>query len=503
MYSYDKKLKAIKLYLKYESYAAVINELGYPSRIALRNWVGDHKRDGDVQKEITRQPKYTEEQKQTAVAHYLEYGKCYSRTCRMLGYPSRGLLTQWVRELTPQPRKFKKNGVNLTQQEKEAAVLTLLTRDRSAHVVADEIGVSRESLYHYKEQLLGKDVSMSIRKKSKDTDVNQLKDQVKQLQDEIYHLQMQKNILEKAGEIIKKDQGIFLEELTNQEKTILIDALRPTYKLFELLKNIDIPKSSYGYHKRQLALPDKYSDERAQIIDLFKKNKRRYGYRRIHSALKDVGITLSEKIVQRIIREENLVTKSIKMRKYSSYEGEISPAVANVLQRDFKADKPNKKWVTDITEFRIPAGKVYLSPMIDCFDGAIVTWTISTSPNAELVNTMLDNALLTLQEEEKPLIHTDRGAHYRWQGWIDRMDANNLIRSMSKKGCTSDNAACEGFFGRLKNEFFYDESWLDVSIEDFIELLDEYLEWYNHERIKLSLGGISIMKHRKFMNLAA
>ena len=203
------------------------------------------------------------------------------------------------------------------------------------------------------------------------------------------------------------------------------------------------------------------------------------------------------------MREENLVTKSIKMRKYSSYDGEISPAVANVLQRDFKADKPNEKWVPDITEFRISAGKVYLSPMIDYFDGAIVSWTISTSPNAELVNTVLDQSILTLQEGEKPLIHTDRGAHYQWQGWIDRMESNHLIRSMSKKGCTPDNAACEGFFGRLKNEFFYDESWLNVSIENFIELLDEYLEWYNNARIKLSLGGISIMKYRESMDFAA
>lgn len=179
MYSYDKKLKAGELYYKHESYAAVINELGYPSRLALRNWVEEYKQAGDVQKEITRQPKYTEEQKQAAVAHYLEYGRCYSRTCRLLGYPSRGLLTQWVMEIMPQPRQFKKIGVKLTQNEKEAAVLALLTRDTSAEMVADVVGVSRESLYHYKEQLLGKGVSMRIPEKSGSTDVNKLKDQVK------------------------------------------------------------------------------------------------------------------------------------------------------------------------------------------------------------------------------------------------------------------------------------------------------------------------------------
>ncbi|GGE14077.1 hypothetical protein GCM10007275_06590 [Jeotgalicoccus coquinae] len=128
---------------------------------------------------------------------------------------------------------------------------------------------------------------------------------------------------------------------------------------------------------------------------------------------------------------------------------------------------------------------------------------MSTTPNAELVNTMLDQAMQTLQEGERPVIHTDRGAHYRWHGWIDRMDSHDLIRSMSKKGCSPDNTACEGFFGRLKNEFFYGESWLDASLENFIEQLDEYLVWYNHERIKLSLGGMSIIKHRETLSCVA
>lgn len=504
MYAYEDRLKAIKLYFKYESYAAVINELGYPSRMALRNWVEEHKQHGDVKKEITRRSKYTEKQKQDAVTHYLDYGKCYARTCRMLGYPSRALLTQWVKELAPQPRKFKRNGLKLTSEEKEAAVLALLTRgDTSAQSIADKVGVSRESLYKYKDQLLGKGVPINKMNKSKDTDINKLKDQVKQLQEEVYYLQMQKDILEKTGEIIKKEQGIFLEKLTNREKTILIDALRPKYKLSQLLSFINIPKSSYCYHKKQLSLPDKYRDVRTKIINIFEKNKRRYGYRRIHASLKNIGIVLSEKIVRRIMREEKLIAKTIKMRKYNSYHGEITPAVPNILQRDFKADKPNEKWVTDITEFSIPAGKVYLSPMVDCFDGAVVSWTISTSPNAELVNTMLDQALDILQKDKRPIVHTDRGAHYRWQRWIERMNDNNLIRSMSKKGCSPDNATCEGFFGRLKNEFFYGESWMDVTVGVFIGLLDEYLEWYNTQRIKLSLGGISIMKYRKSMEFAA
>src|SRR5690625_1499614 len=126
MYAYKDRLKAIKLYYKFESYAAAINELGYPSRGALRHWVEEYKGHGDVKKEITRRPKYTDKEKRKAVNHYLEFGKCYSRTCKMLGYPSRALLTQWAKELVPQPRKFKRNGLKLTSEEKEAAVLAFL-----------------------------------------------------------------------------------------------------------------------------------------------------------------------------------------------------------------------------------------------------------------------------------------------------------------------------------------------------------------------------------------
>src|SRR5690554_1548787 len=175
----------------------------------------------------------------------------------MLGYPSRELLRQWVKDWAPESRRLNRNGLTLTSVEKVAAVLSLLTRgDTSAQSVADKVGVSWEVLYKHKDQLLGKGVPINKMSESTNTDINKLKDQVKQLQEEVYYLQMQKDILEKAGEIIKKDQGIFLEKLTNREKTILIDAIRPKYKLSQLLIIVDNPKSSYCYHKKQLALPD-------------------------------------------------------------------------------------------------------------------------------------------------------------------------------------------------------------------------------------------------------
>ena len=203
------------------------------------------------------------------------------------------------------------------------------------------------------------------------------------------------------------------------------------------------------------------------------------------------------------MKEESLKVRKVEHRRYSSYQGEISPEVENIIKRDFHADQPNKKWLTDITEFHIPAGKIYLSPIIDCFDGLPVSWTIGTSPSADLVNSMLDEAVSALAEGERPIIHSDRGAHYRWPGWIERMEAAGLTRSMSKKGCSPDNSACEGFFGRLKNEMFYGVSWGGVSIDEFISELDRYIHWYAEKRIKISLGGMSPIDYRRSLGLIA
>lgn len=202
------------------------------------------------------------------------------------------------------------------------------------------------------------------------------------------------------------------------------------------------------------------------------------------------------------MKEEHLEVRITKRKRYSSYMGEISPAVANEINRDFHSSKPNEKWLTDITEFNIGEKKVYLSPIIDCFDGLPVTWTIGTSPNAELVNTMSDNAIAQLDDGERPIVHSDRGCHYRWPGWIERMNKAKLIRSMSKKGCSPDNSACEGFFGRMKNEMFYGIKWDDTEVSEFIDIVNEYMEWYREKRIKVSLGGMSPMEYRRSLGLA-
>jgi transposase InsO family protein len=328
-----------------------------------------------------------------------------------------------------------------------------------------------------------------------------LLERIAQLEQQVRQLQLERDILTQAGDLIKKDQGINTLALTNREKTQVVDALKSTYPLSELLRIVGLARSSYFYHKTRLGLADKYGEVRNAMVEIFEGNHRCYGYRRIHAILRQRDMQISEKVVRRLMAEEQLTVHRPR-RRYSSYSGEIGVAPENLIARDFHSQAPNQKWLTDITEFQLPAGKVYLSPMIDCFDGKVVSWSIGTRPDAQLVNSMLDGAIKTLTEGDSPVVHSDRGSHYRWPGWLQRIDAAGLVRSMSRKGCSPDNAACEGFFGRLKNEMYYCRNWAGTTVEAFMNELNSYIQWYNERRIKLSLQAMSPVDYRRRLGIA-
>ena len=517
MYLLEDRMKAVDLYFKYGgSPAAVRRELGYPSRRALRQWVKERETTGTLHAGYgIRSPRYPEPQQRAAVDYYLEHGKNLQGTLRALGYPSRGTLRKWLNEAIPDRQGLRGRGslqprVELTPEQKKEAVLDLCSRDGSAKKVAAKYGVSRTALYKWKDGLLGKEPALRKRKETKLSDdkdallakVESLKEQVETLEKQIHRLQLERDVLEVTAEIIKKGPGADPKRLTNREKATAIGALREKHPLNELLECLSMSKSSYFYQRAALSVQDRYGELRERMRAAFALAERRYGYRRIHAVLTKDGGVVSEKVIRRLMRDENLVVVGRKKRKYNAYKGEISPPVPNLIERDFHADAPNTKWLTDLTEFPLPAGKVYLSPVVDCFDGLVVSWSIGTSPDAGMVDSMLDRAIATLGENDRPVVHSDRGSHYRWPGWIDRMEAAGLTRSMSKKGCSPDNAACEGFFGRVKNEVFYGRSWAQVGTGEFIQRLDHYMHWYNEERIKMSLGGRSPMEHRQALGYA-
>lgn len=469
---------------------------------------------------------YTKEQIEIALKEFDRLGSVQA-TITLLGYPSHSTLYRWYEHWLANKQNYhgspeklysvENKYINSSQHPRHPdtnlkleAIKRCFSLGEGVEYVSREIGYSRMSIYKWYRQYKKYGVAglMSSKKQIKretiDFNAESAPAQgISELQDQIRQLQMEVDVLKEALNLLKKDPGINVTELKNREKAVVIDAMKNKYPLPQLLKFLRMAKSSYYYQRAAIKRPDKYREIHTNVIELFKENRNCYGYRRIHSELKKIGIGISEKIVRRIMKAEKITVPTRRTRKYSSYKGEITPEVDNIINRNFHADEPNKKWLTDITEFAIPAGKVYLSPIIDCFDGMVVSWKIRTTPDSILVNSMLEDAIRILSPSEHPIIHTDRGSHYRWSGWIERMETAGLTRSMSKKGCSPDNAACEGFFGRLKNEMFYGRSWIDVSMEAFIDEINSYINWYNTKRIKQSLGYMSPSEYRHSLGLTA
>ena len=389
MYSYEDRIRAVKLYLKLgKRTAPTIRQLGYSTKNALKSWYREYEQSRDLQVGYVRsRHKHSHEQKQAAVQHYLDHDRCIASTMKALGYPCRGTLAAWIDELHPAIRNRvigRAANVQHSPEFKNAAVIDLCTRTTSAQVIAQKIAVCRPTLYNWKNQLLGREAPTSMKPPndsesvSNKTQLIDLQQQVDQLGRNIRRLQLEHDLLKKATELLKKGLGVAPQLLSNRDKTLLVDALKQTYALSELLIRLDLARSSYFYQSDRLRRPDKYADARVAIADIFQSNHRCYGYRRMRAALGRRHLHISEKVVQRLMKQECLVVAANKKRRYGSYLGEISPAPDNLINRDFQAATPNEKWLTDITEFQIPAGKVYLSPLIDCFDGLVVSWTIGT-----------------------------------------------------------------------------------------------------------------------------
>lgn len=236
------------------------------------------------------------------------------------------------------------------------------------------------------------------------------------------------------------------------------------------------------------------------IQAIYHEHKGRYGYRRIKDELKNLGHQVNHKKVQRLMKELGLKSM-VRMKKYRSYKGQIGKIAPNILDRNFHAEKPNEKWVTDITEFKIFGEKLYLSPMLDLFNGEIVAYTIDSRPRYSLVSKMLDQAFKRLTDEDKLLIHSDQGWHYQMSKYQQALKKNNITQSMSRKGNCYDNAVMENFFGILKSEFLYMQEF--ESIEHFKQELAKYIDYYNNKRIKAKLKGLSPVQYRTQTLLAA
>lgn len=307
------------------------------------------------------------------------------------------------------------------------------------------------------------------------------------------------NLLLRAVLADLKADGWVPDSISNRSKCELGERLRMAtgLPLRQITGFLRISKSSYEYHRARLGR-DKYACLRKEVRSVFESSGQTFGYRRIWATLKRSGVKVSEKVVRRLMRDEGMrVIRPNKPRKYCSYKGEIADAPHDLVRHRFSADAPDEIWLTDMTEFALPGGaKVYLHPVIDAFDGAPVSWRIGRHPSKELSDGSLKDAIARKRTGSHPIIHSDRGVHYRIPSWIKLCEEAGLTRSMSRKGCCADNSACEGFFGRLKTEFYYGRDWRGVNASEFMERLDSYLRYFCEQRIKKRLGWLSPKEYR-------
>ncbi|MGJ7025644.1 transposase InsO family protein [Petrimonas sulfuriphila] len=252
-------------------------------------------------------------------------------------------------------------------------------------------------------------------------------------------------------------------------------------------------RSTYYYHISRINSADKYNDIRKRIADIFEAHQKRYGYRRVHMQLVNEGYLINHKTVQKLMTEMGLKSKVRKI-KYKSYKGEVGKIAPNILNRNFKTEKPYQKWATDVTEFKINEKKAYLSPIIDMFNGEIISYTISDHPDLKMVMDMIKIAQCKVKITDGLVLHSDQGWHYQHKQYQMTLRNNGIIQSMSRKGNCLDNAVMENFFGIMKSELLYLKQF--KSMVEFKSALKEYIEYYNKERIKLNLKGKSPVQYR-------
>ena len=261
-----------------------------------------------------------------------------------------------------------------------------------------------------------------------------------------------------------------------------------------LLSIAQLPRATFYYHLKRMKQEDKYESEKQEITAIYHENKGRYGYRRITAELRNRRLPLNHKTVQRLMKELGLVCR-VRMKKYRSYKGGVGKIAPNLLNRDFHADKPNQKWVTDVTEFSLFGEKLYLSPILDLHSSDLVSYTISDRPVLSMVTTMLDKAFAKIPDGTNLILHSDQGWQYQHKQYQRMLKKKGIRQSTSRKGNCLDNAVIENFFGLLKSELLYLQEF--HSMEHFKQELIAYLDYYNNRRIKAKLKGLPPAIHRQ------
>ncbi|QMM09128.1 IS3 family transposase [Escherichia coli] len=440
-HSFEVKLAAVNHYLA--GHAGIIStaKLFQLSHTSLSHWINLFLLHGPRALDCRHKRSYSPEDKLCVVLYALGHSESLPRVAARFNIPSHNTVKNWI-------KGYRKSGDEaFIRRRKEKS----MTRSDDTH--ENEANMTPE----------------------------EMKNELRYLRAENAYLKaMQEHLLE------KKPPGA-------GEKTKVIRSLRCGHCQSDLLKAAGLARSTLYYQLSLQKAKDKYADVKQLIASIFHEHRGCYGYRRIHCELQKRGLKFSGKTVRKLMQQLGLKSP-VRLKKYRSYRGNMGLAAENILQRQFIAEAPCEKWVTDITEFRAGGQKLYLSPILDLFNGEIVAWETACRPTEELVKRMLNKGLESLAEGEKPLLHSDQGWHYRIKSYQSALADRGLVQSMSRKGNCLDNAVMENFFGHLKEEMYYRRDYRNV--EELENAVNEYITYWNQKRIKLSLGGLSPVEYR-------
>ncbi|HGT4763013.1 TPA: IS3 family transposase [Escherichia coli] len=440
-HSFEVKLAAVNHYLA--GHAGIIStaKLFQLSHTSLSHWINLFLLHGPRALDCRHRRSYSPEDKLCVVLYALGHSESLPRVAARFNIPSHNTVKNWI-------KGYRKSGNEAFIRRRKEKCMT-----RSDDTHENEANMTPE----------------------------EMKNELRYLRAENAYLKaMQEHLLE------KKPPGA-------GEKTKVIRSLRCGHCQSDLLKAAGLARSTLYYQLSLQKAKDKYADVKQLIVSIFHEHRGCYGYRRIHCELQKRGLKFSGKTVRKLMQQLGLKSP-VRLKKYRSYRGNMGLAAENILQRQFKAEAPCEKWVTDITEFRAGGQKLYLSPILDLFNGEIVAWETACRPTEELVKRMLNKGLESLAEGEKPLLHSDQGWHYRIKSYQSDLADKGLVQSMSRKGNCLDNAVMENFFGHLKEEIYYRRDYRNV--EELENAVNEYITYWNQKRIKLSLGGLSPVEYR-------
>lgn len=297
---------------------------------------------------------------------------------------------------------------------------------------------------------------------------------------------------------------------------MVVYELQQKYPLKILLNVSGVKKSTYYYTLSKINKDTKNDEIMNAIIDIYYTHKARYGYRRITLELHNRGYIVNHKKVKRLMSKMGLYALTPKA-KYKSYKGDMNGTTKNLLltkvvdeenhktiyERNFNTTSCNEIWSTDVSEFHIAVGKLYLSPIIDFHNREIISYNISTSPNFEQTRDMLTKAFKQFDDLTGLILHSDQGWQYQMQPYHQMLQNKGIKQSMSRKGNCLDNSPIENFFGKMKNEMFYGYEYSFKTLDELKLAMEEYIEYYNTQRITTKLKGLTPVEYRNQSLLVA